>query len=150
MDTYPKCLLLSMMYNFLAPKLQFSAAGGISDLVTQKTIGGKKWREVNYASVFTNTVLGGRNLISSSLWESTGSFFILSKKERGLNFNEAGLKDFATGSVGNLVGNIWGKQFEGAGVIYPGRVSLGNYLRQELINVPGEFTGNLFSTILSR
>lgn len=139
------------VWNVIAPQGQVSFAGGAADLFTQKVVQGKSWGDVNYATVLTNTFLGGRNIVSSSLWESTGSFFTLSVNEVGFNFNKAGVTDFAIGSVGNLFGNAWGGMFEFTGVLPQGiKAFTSDHAMEQVLGLPGELFGNLMSTTMSQ
>lgn len=141
--------LSSRVWSVAAPKFQVSIAGGAADFFTQKVIQGKDWGDVNYATVLTNTFLGGRNIISSSLWESTGSFFTISANGSGFNFNKAGATDFAVGSVGNLFGNAWGGMFEFTGVVPQSiKVFTADHAMEQVLALPGEIFGNIMSTTM--
>lgn len=141
----------TILYNALAPKLQFSAAGGVADYVNQRFAQGKSNAQVNWATVFTNTVLGGRNIVSSSLWESTGSFFTINVGGEkpitlGTNFNANGLIDFGAGAVGNLYGNVFGA---GVAKTTPGIIEengkFTGWAFDKFFTFAGEFSGNLIS-----
>jgi hypothetical protein len=79
---------------------------------------GRDWKDINVATVLSNSFLGGGNIFKSSLMESTGSFFNLSWNSVSTgnitNFTKAGAVDFGAGFVGNLGGNAFGNMIEWA------------------------------------
>lgn len=138
----------SLLLNAVRPKLQTSLAGGIADIINQKVVLGRSWGDVNLATVASNTLLGGRNMVSSSLWESTGSLFTLSVNNIGTNFNNAGLTDFSTGVTGNLFGNGFGGMFGGGWLQKENGQIVGSFLEASY-KTGGEFSGNLISNSMS-
>jgi hypothetical protein len=123
--------------------LQTSLAGGTADFIYQKIVLGKSWGNINKASILASTFLGGRNIIASSLWESSGSFVSWTgNKGWQTHFDADGFNEFINNFKGNLFGNAWGEFFQFAD---PKLIQSLNKLQKESLNLPGEFFGNLIS-----
>ncbi len=138
----------SLILNSVRPKLQTSIAGGLADFLNQKVVLKRSWGDINLATVASNTFLGGKNIIGSSLWESTGSFFQLSINKVGLNFNSAGVTDFTTGVVGNIYGNSFGRMVNKIGLQDENGKIVGRIVEFGY-ETAGEFSGNIISNSIT-
>ena len=140
----------SILFNALRPKLQFNIVGGGVDLFNQMVIQGKELRKVNWAPVATNMFFGGSNILSSSIYEASGSLVTISGTSVGFNLTTQDFSEFGAGAAGNLLGNAWGGMFELEGLIStPTFKTLSNLPAHQFTTLPGEVMGNFLTNSIS-